>query len=199
MSVGVSRETEQRLQAYQSLLQQWTRRINLVSRQSLEDGWRRHILDCAQILRYAPEDWRRWADLGSGGGLPGIVIAILSLELRGTREVVLVESDTRKAHFLRAALRETGARAEVINERIEKTAGLAADVISARALARLPHLLDLAAPHLSPGGVCLLHKGQNADAELQEALDRWAFACEKIPSDTDKKAVILKIGDLKRA
>jgi len=196
--VNVSRETEARLETFKDLLAHWTTRINLVSRTTLDDIWHRHILDSAQLLHRAPDDWVRWADLGTGGGLPGVVIAILARELAGPREIVLVESDARKAAFLRTALREVGAEATVLNQRIEATAPLAADVVSARALAPLPRLLGLAAPHLADGGIALFPKGRNADAELQEALDCWTFACEKIPSDTDPEAVILKIGDLKR-
>lgn len=196
--MNVSRETEERLGIFQGLLAHWTTRINLVSRTTLEDLWRRHILDSAQLLRHAPENWRRWADLGAGGGLPGVVIAILARETTGPRDIVLVESDARKAAFLRTALREVDVEAGVLNQRIEATSPLAADVVSARALAPLPRLLGLAAPHFAEGGVALFPKGRNADAELQEALDRWTFACEKIPSDTDHEAVILKIGDLKR-
>jgi len=196
--VNVSRETEARLETFRDLLVHWTTRINLVSRTTLDDIWHRHILDSAQLLRRAPDGWGRWADLGTGGGLPGVVIAILARELAGPREIVLVESDARKAAFLRTALREVDAEATVLNQRIEATAPLAADVVSARALAPLPRLLGLAAPHLADGGIALFPKGRNADAELQEALDCWTFACEKIPSDTDPEAVILKIGDLKR-
>lgn len=197
--MNVSRETEMRLRAYLDLLTRWTARINLVSRASLDDGWQRHILDSVQLMHHAPPGWAHWADLGSGGGLPGVVIAIIAGDLPGLRTVSLVESDARKAVFLRAALRETGTSATVIETRIEDARPLGADVISARALAPLPRLLDLAAPHLAPGGTALFPKGRNVETELADALDRWAFACEKIPSDTDDGAVILKIGDLHRA
>ncbi len=197
--MDVSRETETRLRAYLELLARWTERINLVSRASLADGWRRHILDSAQLLRLAPTGWRHWADLGSGGGLPGVVIAIMAEDLPQAGRVTLVESDARKAAFLRAVLREVGVDAKVVNERIESAIPLKADVVSARALAPLPVLLTLAAPHLAPGGLGLFPKGKNVDTEIREALDRWSFACDKVPSETDRDAAILKIGDLKRA
>ena len=196
--MDVSRETVSRLHVYESLLRRWTARINLVSRGSAGDIWGRHILDSAQLMKSAPAGWRRWVDLGSGGGLPGVVIAILSREMPSPREVVLVESDERKAAFLRTALRETGARGQVLASRIEATAPLLADVLSARALAPLPRLLELAGPHLCAGGIALLPKGRNVDGEIKDALAGWSFACEKIPSDTDPNAVILKIGDLQR-
>lgn len=197
--MDVSRETRERLQIYLDLLERWNRKINLVSNASLADGWVRHILDSAQLPQYAPADWRHWADLGSGGGLPGIVIAVLARELPGHREVTLVESDARKAAFLQVALHETGSPGTVARCRIEDLAPLSADVISARALAPLPRLLDLASRHLADGGTALLLKGRNADSEIEEALERWTFACEKMTSETDPAAVILRIGELGRA
>lgn len=197
--MDVSRETEARLRSYLELLERWNRRINLVSKASLEEGWTRHILDSAQLLRHAPPNWQSWADLGSGGGLPGVVVAIMARDLPGPRWVTLVESDARKAAFLQAALRETGAPGEIVRARIEDVPPLRADVVSARALAPLAGLLAMAERHMAPGGTALFPKGRNADAEISEALDRWAFACEKMPSDTDPTAAILKIGELKRA
>lgn len=196
--MNVSRETQARLRGYLDLLTRWTARINLVSQSSLDDGWRRHIEDSAQLLGHAPEGWAHWADLGSGGGLPGVVVAILSAELPGPRTVTLVESDARKAAFLRTALRETGTTANVLHARAEDVPPLAANVVSARALAPLDRLLGLAAPHLAPGGTALFPKGRNAAAEVDAALEHWAFACDKVASDTDRDAVILKIGDLHR-
>lgn len=197
--MDVSRETEDRLKSYYDLLNKWTKRINLVSRATLEDGWRRHVLDSAQLVRLAPEGWRHWVDLGSGGGLPGVVVAIIAAEKDNDQHVTLVESDVRKAAFLRAALREVGVGADVVAARIEEIASLEADVVSARALAPLPRLLDLSHRHIKPGGTALFPKGKNAGDELQQALERWSFACEKIPSETDSSAVILKIGDIRRA
>lgn len=197
--MDVSRETEDRLKSYYDLLTKWTKRINLVSRATLEDGWRRHVLDSAQLVRLAPEGWRHWVDLGSGGGLPGVVVAIIAAEKDNDQHVTLVESDVRKAAFLRAALREVGVGADVVAARIEEIASLEADVVSARALAPLPRLLDLSHRHIKPGGTALFPKGKNAGDELQQALERWSFACEKIPSETDSSAVILKIGDIRRA
>lgn len=196
--MDVSRETEERLRQYLDLLEIWTARINLVSKASLADGWRRHIVDSAQLLHHAPEGWTHWVDLGSGGGLPGVVIAILAHDAAPGRQITLVESDARKAAFLRTALRETGVTAEVIAMRIEDVPPLGADVLSARALAPLPRLLELSAPHMSPGAVALFPKGRNAETELKDALDRWSFACEKLSSETDPESAILKIGDLER-
>lgn len=197
--MDVSRETEARLRSYLALLERWNRRINLVSKASLEEGWTRHVLDSAQLLRLAPPDWRHWADLGSGGGLPGVVVAIMARDLPGPRKVTMVESDARKASFLKEALRQTGTPGDVLRARIEEVPALGADVVSARALAPLVGLLAMAERHLAQNGTALFPKGRNADAEIAEALERWTFACEKMPSDTDPSAAILRIGELKRA
>lgn len=194
----VSRETQDRLEIYADLLTAWTKKINLISASTVPDVWTRHISDSAQLYCLAPKDWRVWADLGSGGGLPGMVIAILAA-VDPAREVVLIESDTRKCAFLRTAIRETGVNARVVQSRVETLDPILADVLSARALASLTVLLGYAQRHLSADGVALLPKGKKAQAELDEALERWTFACEKHPSETDAGGVILSIGDVKRA
>lgn len=194
----VSRETVARLQIYAELLAKWTQKINLISAGSVPDLWTRHIEDSAQIFSLASPGWQTWLDMGSGGGLPGLVIAILAAENPG-RDVVMVESDARKCAFLRTALRETGVPGRVVHGRIEALDPWGADVISARALAALPDLLGYTEKHLVPGGQALFPKGQTAQRELDEALDRWSFACQKHRSKTDAHGVILSIGDVKRA
>ncbi|MEO1196315.1 MAG: 16S rRNA (guanine(527)-N(7))-methyltransferase RsmG [Pseudomonadota bacterium] len=196
--IDVSRETYQKLEAYAQLLTTWTKKINLISASSVPDLWKRHIEDSVQLYNLGPPEWRRWLDLGSGGGLPGLVIAILA-DNNPDREVVLVESDARKCAFLRSALRETGTSARVVHGRIERLDPFSADVVSARALASLTDLLGYAERHLSAGGTALFLKGQKAHAEIDEALERWTFACENHPSETDASGVILSIGDVKRA
>ena len=115
---NVSRETLERLDVYADLLRRWTRKINLVSKGSLEGLWTRHFLDSAQLLTLAPESSVSWADLGSGGGFPGAVVAVLAAETRPDLKVTLVESDQRKAVFLRTVLRETGVAGDVLTARI---------------------------------------------------------------------------------
>ena len=168
--VPVSRETLAKLEAYLALLGQWQKAINLVGKSTLEDPWRRHILDCAQLFRYLPEGPLRLADLGSGAGLPGLVLAIM-----GVAEVHLVESDRRKAQFLREAAR----RLDLGNVRVHavriESLDLAFDVVTARALAPLAELLPLAVPLLAPRARLLLLKGRNADAELAVAAECWTM------------------------
>jgi len=192
--VDVSRETFERLEAYAELLTVWNKRINLVSPKSLEQLWTRHFLDSAQLFHLG-EGAKHWVDLGSGGGFPGAVIAIMAGDEMKT---TLIESDQRKASFLRALARETTAF-DVVSARIEKAKPQNADVVSARALAPLNILLEYVSRHLRSDGRAILPKGQKAETEIRDALEHWRFGCETYPSKTDPNAVVLTIGDIKRA
>lgn len=196
--LGVSRETFERLQCYAALLEKWTLKINLISRSTISSIWSRHIRDSLQVYRAGPEAFESWVDLGSGGGLPGVVVAILAAESPAQKMVRLVESDGRKAAFLRTALRETAVPGIVICERIETLAPQGADVLSARALADLNTLLGFAVRHLSPTGFALFSKGATWEKEVEEARQEWSFSCEALESETEKGSVILKIGDIAR-
>lgn len=196
---NVSRETLQRLDSYAALLKKWNPAINLVAGSTLGDLWSRHMLDSAQLVDLAPESARIWTDLGSGGGFPGLVVAILAAEKRPALEVALIESDLRKATFLRTVARETGLTVRVIPSRIEEAAPMGADVVSARALASLEKLLPLAERHLASGGIALFQKGATHRAEVAEALARWRFTVHNHPSQTDPQAVVLRIGEIARA
>lgn len=197
--LGVSRETFDRLARFVELLQQWSPRINLVARSTLADVWQRHIADSIQVFQSADHPVTHWADLGTGGGLPGVVVAIAAMAEGNPARVTLVESDQRKATFLRTALRETSAEAEVIAARIEEIPPLGADVVSARAVAPLPRLLGYAGRHLARGGIGLFPKGRSWKSELQSAQQTWHFSCNPIASRTDSGAAILKIEGLARA
>ncbi|XXK31259.1 16S rRNA (guanine(527)-N(7))-methyltransferase RsmG [Rhodobacteraceae bacterium nBUS_24] len=197
--VNVSRETIEALEHFAALIEKWTVKINLISKASLADLWDRHILDSAQLLKICPRNIQKWLDLGSGGGLPGVVVAILAKELIPKLTMTLVESDKRKSVFLRTAIRELELNATVLNARIEKTAPLQADVISARALAELDVLLALAEPHLTKNTICLFQKGENWQKELSKAQQSWSFHCDITKSETQSGAIILKLGELGRA
>lgn len=194
----VSRETSDRLEAYAALLRKWNPAINLVSRQSLDDLWTRHIVDSAQIFDLAPVGARHWADLGSGGGFPGMVVAVLAAERAPELAVTLVESDARKAAFLATVARELGLAPDIRCARIEAVPPLAADVLSARALAPLPLLLAYAERHMAPNAVALFPKGASHDAEIAEALASWHFDLQKHPSMTDPQSATLEIRGLSR-
>ncbi|MBK1634865.1 16S rRNA (guanine(527)-N(7))-methyltransferase RsmG [Rhodovulum adriaticum] len=195
----VPRETSERLSAYAALLRKWNPAINLVSRSTLKDLETRHIADSAQLFDLAPKNAAHWVDLGSGGGFPGLVIAILAADAAPQMRVTLIESDLRKATFLRTAARELGLEnTNVLSQRIEAAPPQGADVLSARALAPLTDLLSFATRHLAPDGVALFPKGARHDQELEAALATWRFTVQKIPSTTDPQAVILQIGGIAR-
>jgi 16S rRNA (guanine527-N7)-methyltransferase len=176
----VSRETLERLDAYVALLAAWNRRINLVGASTMGDPWRRHILDSAQLWAHLPPKARVLIDLGSGAGLPGLILAIL-----GVPEVHLIESDQRKAAFLREAARVTGALAQIHPQRAEKMPRLGADVVTARAVASLPDLLDIAEPFIATHSICLFLKGRAAAEELTLAAKSWKMVARLLPSLSD--------------
>ncbi len=190
----VSRETLARLINYAELLEKWNRRINLVGRSTLPDLWHRHIADSAQLWDLAPEGARLWLDLGSGAGLPGLVIAAIAAEKAPEMRVALVESDLRKGAFLEAARRAMGVDVRIHAERIEALPPQGADVISARALAPLKELIGYAEIHRLPGGTGLFPKGETVHIEIEEALSVRKFEHRTIPSRTDPQAAIVKIG-----
>jgi 16S rRNA (guanine527-N7)-methyltransferase len=187
---GVSRETLARLELYADLLRKWQKAINLVSTASLDDLWRRHIWDSAQLLPHIPAEARSLLDLGSGAGFPGLVLAIL-----GVRGVILVEADKRKCAFLREAARVTGTAVVIHDRRIEELGDKIApvDVITARAVASLPLLLERIKLYMMPNTICLFHKGQQVETELAEIRQIWSGEIEKIPSVTDAAGVIIRL------
>ena len=159
----------------------------------------RHILDSAQIFDLCPARSGAWVDLGSGAGFPGLVVAILAADEAPELEVHLVESDARKAAFLAAAARACSIAPTIHTARAESLPAFGADVVSARALAPLPVLLELASRHLSPQGKAIFPKGARAGEELAAALATWRFAYDKHPSLTDPDSVILVIKDIAHA
>ncbi len=191
--LNVSRETYGALKAYQRLLEKWTTRINLISKSTREDVWARHIRDSAQVMGLASKHAAHWIDIGSGGGLPGLVVAILAKELNPQLRVTLIESDKRKAVFLRTVVRELQLNVMVQANRITAVGPLKADVISARALADLNDLLRLTQPFMSKNTQCLFMKGKNWSKEVKEAEKSWQFQAERFISKTNHEAVILSV------
>ena len=199
-ATGVSRETLARLEAYANLLIRWTKAVNLVSRDSLHDLWRRHFFDSAQLFPLLPEVTGRprvVVDLGSGAGFPGMVLSIL-----GAGDVHLVESDQRKVMFLREVAREVGSDAHIHGVRVEQLPRFSADVVTARAFAPLAKLLDEAAAFLDPaqatnGGAPargLFLKGRRVEEELTAAQKAWKITVERSESRSDPSGTILHIG-----
>jgi 16S rRNA (guanine527-N7)-methyltransferase len=192
----VSRESQARLESFVDLLVKWQQRINLIGPATVDDVWQRHIADAAQLVPLIRPHVHRVLDLGSGGGIPGLVIAIMLMDRRPV-SVHLVESTGKKAAFLRQAVQLTGAPAQVHACRIETLAHEGRvqniDLVTARALARLPKLLELASPWLKTGAYGLFHKGQDVDSELTESAKSSRITYAKHPSAVDPGGCILEV------
>ena len=186
-------ETNARLRRFADLLLHWNGTLNLIAPRDAPVVWERHIEDSLQLLPLIPAGIERAVDLGSGGGFPGVVLAIAS----GVH-FDLIEADRRKASFLRTAVLETGAPATVHACRIEDAAVPPVPLVTARALAPLPRLLPLAARFLAPSGVCLFLKGAKADEEIAAAEADWRMAVERVPSRTGGDGVVLRISGLEK-
>jgi 16S rRNA (guanine527-N7)-methyltransferase len=185
--------TDKRLRELADLLLHWNAKLNLIAAADAALVWDRHIADSLQLVTLIPPEIRRAIDLGSGGGFPGLVLAIAT-----GIEFDLIESDRRKASFLRTAILETAAFATVHNCRIEDARLPPAPLITARALAPLPRLLPLAAPLLAPDGVCLFLKGVKVEEELSEATRDWKVTVDRIPSQTSPEGMVLRLSGLRR-
>lgn len=194
----VSRETSERLDAFDALVRKWNPRINLVARGSLGELRTRHVADSMQVFDAAPAQGD-WLDLGSGGGFPAIVCAILEAARDPDRAFTLIESDARKSVFLRTAIRELGLNAQVLTDRIEAAPAQNADVITARALAPLTDLLGHVARHGSDACIAVFPKGKSWKSEVQLARQTWHFECEPIPSSTEEGAALLRISQVSHA
>lgn len=190
--------TAERLRIFVALLTKWNAAINLVSATSLSDVWVRHVADSAQLLALVPPGRKRWVDMGAGAGFPGAVVALITADTPDAVEMVLIESDQRKAVFLSNVSRETGVPMVIHAERIEQVPPQQADIVSARALAPLRKLCDFADRHLATGGAALFPKGGQYDAEVAQARKTWAFDLESHISTTDPTGTVLKLKDLRR-
>lgn len=193
--VDVSRETIDKLEALSDLILKWTKSINLIASGSSTDIWNRHIVDSAQIYHLSRKTWANWVDLGSGGGLPALVVAIMDDH---KQPMSLVESDQRKCLFLNTARRELDLNIKVINQRIENATLGRADILSARALASLPDLLQYANKLLEDNGIALFSKGERYQEELDRARQDWHFECTAHQSQTNPASRVLEISRIRR-
>ncbi len=208
----VSRETLERLKIYADLLGKWNRRVNLIGKSTVGDIWRRHMLDSAQLRPHLPAAARKLVDLGSGAGFPGLVLAVM-----GAPDVHLIEANERKCAFLREAARLTETPVTIHNTRIGAGGHNArigaggshhtqtdaaepgkADIVTARALAPLPLLLDYAEPYLAPSSICFFLKGQGVNDELTEAYKTWNIRDSIFSSLTDPQGAILRLEAISR-
>lgn len=194
-ATGVSRETLAHLKAYVGLLEDWNARHNLVSAKSLEDVWRRHVWDSAQLADYIPAEAVSLVDLGSGAGFPALVLAVL----RPALKVVLYESTAKKCRFLEAATERLGVAAEIRNSRIESAAAEPFDVLTARACAPLEKLLAYAQPFQGLETINLFLKGQSVAVELTQARKSWRMKAYRHQSRTDPSGTILEVRELRHA
>ncbi len=194
---NVSRETFEDFSHWKTRLDTWNQRINLVSPRALTDFWGRHALDSWQLWSFIPKNSETLLDLGSGAGFPGLAMAV-GCKARKRGHVTLVESVGKKAQFLRTIIRERDLPATVWADRVEYMTDQVYDVITARAFAPLPRLLDYAAPFWGSSTEAWLLKGENVDAELTESQKTWMFDVETFESQSDPQGIILKLTGLQR-
>lgn len=190
-TLNVSRETLRQLENYVEMLGRWQRSINLVSRHSLDDVWRRHILDSGQLAQFLPSRPCRIMDIGSGAGLPGIVLAIMGAE--AGHHCILVESDQRKAAFLTQAAHHCGVKPEIRAERIENIEFCNTDFLTARALAPVDQLLKLSRTQHHAGLACLFLKGKQLNKELTCLADYPTVEWRVHDSASDADGQILEL------
>lgn len=197
---GVSPSVREKLEIYEALLKRWQKTINLVAPSTLDEIWHRHFADSAQLWPHRPPDAKTWLDLGSGAGFPGLVLAIMASEVGGSRHI-LVEADSRKAAFLREVARQTGVAVDILCMRIENPETHAkvgvADCVTARALAPLSQLVEIAAPYFVSSTLGMFLKGRDVAAEIENGAQDWQFAFELIPSVTEEAGRVVLLSALK--
>lgn len=198
IGLDVSRETLARLGEFSDLVKKWTKTVNLIAPGTVDDIWIRHIFDSAQVFPHIENQVAHVLDIGSGGGFPGVVLAVLAQELAPDMRFTFVESDQRKAVFLRQSVRSFSLPAVVEAKRIEALETLSADVVTARAFTALDRLVDLSLQHLKPDGMALFLKGKTAESELVTARDRFNFTVDQVPSKTSDESFLLKLKDMSR-
>ncbi len=192
LAVDVSRETLERLTIFADLLIRWNTKINLVSAGDIEQIWSRHIVDSLQLVPDLAVG-AGFVDLGSGGGFPGLILAIAT-----GQPATLIESDRRKASFLREAARATATDVLVLAQRIDDVDLPPSRIVTARALATLPQLLEWSSRLLASDGICLFLKGQRAASELTAARTKWHMTVSRRPSRTNPDGVILRLSEIRR-
>lgn len=189
----VSRETYDKLCGLDLELVKWTKKINLVSKNTIDDSWQRHIIDSAQLVLQIPQGAKKLVDIGSGGGLPGLVIAIICQETHPDMSITLIEIDKRKVVFLKEMNRKFSLGLNICNQRIEDAVKQNADVLTARALSSLNNLMEYAFRHTNDNAVCIFPKGKQSDEEIINAQKYWSFSLQNIPSITHQEGSILLV------
>ena len=196
---NVSRETFERLKTYETSLQEWQHKFNLVSNASLENAWERHFLDSAQLYKFIPSEAKTVMDFGSGAGFPGMVLAIMATEKTPYLNFRLVESIGKKTLYLNEVKKITGINnVEIINERIENIRTTPVDVITSRAMCSLKELLSYAVKFADKNTVCIFPKGRKYNEEISEARKAWSFDCHAVPSEVSAEGAILIVTKIKK-
>ncbi len=193
LGIAFADDSWDRLRLHVETLLKWQPRINLVAKSTLADIWHRHVLDSLQLVPLLPGTARSVIDLGSGAGFPGLVLSAA----RPVLDVSLVEADHRKSAFLLEASRVAGTSVKVITQRIEAVSPTPVDIVTARALAPLPKLLEWAAKFQHGHTICLFHKGEGLDSELTEAARHWMMDLDRVPSVTAPGAAIVRVARLR--
>ena len=192
-SLNVSRETLNYFYEYKTLLSKWNEKINLVSKHTLVDIWERHFLDSGQIIKNVEVSGKRWVDVGSGAGFPGLVVALLLRDRKVDCDLVLVEKNKKKVLFLNEVIRKLNLSVKVVNDNIYTLEPLNADILTARAFSELNNLMEIAFRHRKKEGICLFLKGENYRIELDKTLNNWFFDYDIIGSLSSSFGKIIRV------
>ena len=192
-SLNVSRETLSGFYEYKTLLYKWNEKINLVSKHTLINIWERHFLDSGQIIINVEASGKRWVDVGSGAGFPGLVVALLLRDRKVDCDLVLVEKHPKKVFFLKEVIRKLNLSVEVVNDNIYTLEPLNADILTARAFSELNNLMEIAFRHRKKEGICLFLKGENYKIELDKTLNNWFFDYDIVGSLSSSSGNIIRV------
>ena len=192
-SLNVSRETLKGFYEYKTLLSKWNEKINLVSKNTLVDIWERHFLDSGQIIKHVESSGKRWVDVGSGAGFPGLVVALLLRDRKIDCNLVLVEKNPKKGFFLNEVIRKLILNVEVVNDNIYTLEPLNADILTARAFSELNNLIEISFRHRKKEGLCLFLKGENYRFELDKTLNYWFFDYDVVDSLSSSSGKIISV------
>ena len=195
-SLNVSRETLKGFYEYKTLLSKWNEKINLVSKNTLVDIWERHFLDSGQIIKHVEASGKRWVDVGSGAGFPGLVVALLLRDRKIDCDLVLVEKNPKKGFFLNEVIRKLNLSVQVVNDNIYTLESLNADILTARAFSELNNLIEIAFRHRKKEGICLFLKGENYRFELDKTLNYWFFDYDVVDSLTNPSGKIIRVKNI---
>ena len=192
-SLNVSRETLNGFYEYETLLLKWNEKINLVSKNTLVDIWERHFLDSGQIIEHVEASGKRWVDVGSGAGFPGLVVALLLRDRKIDCNLVLVEKNQKKVLFLNEVIRKLNLNVEVVNDNIYTLKRMNADILTARAFSELNNLIEIAFRHRKKECICLFLKGENYRIELDKTLNYWFFDYDILDSLSSSSGKIIRV------